>query len=133
MASKKDFRGKKPTNASEANAVEAFLEESTEEALAVAVDSSFPAKEQKQRKEAKQEQQEIITSSPAPVTRAKKAEIRNQRLQVVLTPSLLHYLKAAAWYERTSVNNYLCFLLEKAKQEDKKASDKEKEYDGGNK
>lgn len=120
MASKKDFKGKKPTNAIEANAVEAFLDKT-------------PTVEEPEELPEQIQETEQPENSPAPaVKKSRKAEIRDQRLQVVLTPSLLHYVKAAAWYERTTVNNYLCSLLENVKKNDKNALATEMEYDRGN-
>lgn len=113
MASK-DFRGKKPETAIEANAVEAFLENAAhEEKQPVKVDKSptLPA--------------DPAEKTYKPISKRKPDTIvdqrRNKRVQLLTTQYLFDYITDAAWKDRRSVNDYINMLIEKDK------ADKERE------
>ena len=121
MASKKDFKGKKPANAIEAAAVEAFLETTVQNTA-------------EQQPEPEQTVNNPVPLSPvsSPASaRIRKAEKREIRLQVLLTPRARHYLDTMAWIKRTSVNDYVNYLIEQDIKNNKNASAYEMEYDRG--
>lgn len=114
MASKKDFRGKKPENAIEANAVEAFLDkapQAEEQPLQAEETPTLPA--------------DLAEKTYKPVSKRKPDMVldqrRNKRVQLLTTQYLFDYITNAAWKDKRSVNDYINMLIEK----DKEAKERE--------
>ena len=108
MATKKDFKGKKPEQAVEANAVEAFLDNAPQ-----------PVKEETQAVTLPAEQEERETYKP--VSRRKPDLVidqrRNKGIHFLTTVTLYEYLKQVSWENKQSVNDYINMLIENDKTE----------------
>lgn len=96
MASKKDFRGKKPAIAIEANAVEAFLNN-------VSHEEEQPVPVVKTKKS---------PTLPAPAETKAADQRRNKGIHFLTSVSIYEYLKQVAWENRQSVNDYINTLIE---------------------
>lgn len=111
MASKKDFRGKKPANAIEANAVEAFLDSApqgkAEQPVKEKKAPTLPAEEEK------------TTYKPTPKRKPDLVidQRRNKGIHFLTTVTLFEYLKQVAWENKQSVNDYINMLIENDKAE----------------
>lgn len=112
MASKKDFRGKKPETAVEANAVAAFLDNAPQ----TAETSSFKAEEEAVTIPAGSEK---ATYKPTPKRKPDLVidQRRNKAIHFLTTVTLYEYLKQVAWENKQSVNDYINMLIEADKAE----------------
>ena len=116
MASKKDFRGKKPENAIEANAVEAFLDNAPQgEKQPLQADNSptlpaAPAEEKATYKPTPRRKPDLVID-----------QRRGKGIHLLTTITLYEYLKQVAWENKQSVNDYINMLIEN----DKEAKERE--------
>ena len=109
MASKKDFRGKKPENAIEANAVEAFLgnaPQEEEQPVKAKKSPALPAEEKTTYKPTPKRKPDLVID-----------QRRNKGIHFLTTVTLYEYLKQVAWENKQSVNDYINMLIEKDKTE----------------
>lgn len=121
---KKNFIGKKPEIQIQAEAVEAFLDNSPlgNEPLAPEAFASDPAEKEESLviasssvdpKEANKNSPSLPSLGSARKARANKENRRDKRLQLLITLEEYDYLNFIAWKNKRSVNDYMNSLIEK--------------------